>query len=362
MSSALKGIKVVDVSQFVAGPAAAQHLGDFGAEVIHVEAPLTGDPWRGFLNGSAAAGGTWAPPSEINYPFEIFNRNKRSLSLDLSQEDGQAVLHRLLEEADVFLTSLRPSQQERFHVDYAALHERYPKLVHGSVTGAGKNGPERDLPAFDATAYWFRSGVHHAFSEPGTGGMTGWRPVFGDSATGMSLFAGIMTALYTRERTGVGQQVDLSLFSMGVYQLSFDVAGCLATGTDFREMALTQDPAGCLRRRRMTQPRERKTAAAPTIIQTTAALNPPAARSESDEPEAGANPRELRPVSVTSSSGLAGPGLMAPVGSATTVKRVKWSVSAVSVTEPSGFVAAWTPSSAAQRTPFQKAMLRLSGS
>lgn len=84
MSLALEEIKVVDVPQLVAGPAAAQHLGDFGAEVIHVEAPLTGDPWRGFLDAVGATGSTWGPPSEINYPFDIFNRNKRGLSLDLS--------------------------------------------------------------------------------------------------------------------------------------------------------------------------------------------------------------------------------------------------------------------------------------
>ena len=223
MSLALKGIKVVDVSQAVAAPTAARHLGDFGADVIHVEPPLTGDSWRG---------GQGFPPSEIDYSFETFNRNKRSLSLDLSGESGQAVMYKLLEEADVFVTNMRPSEQKRYRIDYATLHEHYPRLIHGSISGVGKNGPERDLPCYDATALWFRSGIHYALA---TGGM-GWRAGFGDTVAGMSLFAGIMTALYTREQTGIGQQVDLSLFNVGVYQLSHDMAGFLTTGTDAREM------------------------------------------------------------------------------------------------------------------------------
>ncbi len=233
MSLALKGIKVVDASQAVAVPMAARHLGDFGADVIHVEPPLTGDSWR--ADPAGVGGGSNGSLSELDSSFETFNRNKRSLSLDLSQESGQAVMYRLLEDADVFLTNMRPSERERFGMDYATLHERYPRLIHGSVSGVGKNGPERDLPAYDATALWFRSGMHYALSQRGIGGM-GWRPAFGDTVAAMSLFAGIMTALYTRERTGVGQQVDLSLFNVGVYQLSHDMAAFLATGTDFREM------------------------------------------------------------------------------------------------------------------------------
>ena len=235
MSQALKGIKVVDVSQVVAVPVAARYLGDFGAEVIHVE-PLTGDSWRHFQVAIENSGGIHSPSSEINYAFEAFNRNKRGLTLDLSQEEGQAVLHKLLEEADVFLTNLRPGKQENLRVDYATLHERYPRLIHGSVSGVGKNGAERDLPSYDATAFWYRSGMRYALSE-GIQGEVECRSAIGDTIAGIALYAGIMTALYTREQTGTGQQVDLSLFNMGVYQMSFDMASYLATGTDFREMA-----------------------------------------------------------------------------------------------------------------------------
>ena len=146
MSLALKGIKVVDVSQVMAVPMTARFLGDFGAEVTHVEVPSTGDSWRHFQDAVVMAGGIHSPPSDMNYAFEAVNRNKRSLTLDLSKEDGQAVLYKLLEEADVFLTNMLPGRQEKYRIDYATLHERYPRLIHGSVSGVGKDGPERDLP------------------------------------------------------------------------------------------------------------------------------------------------------------------------------------------------------------------------
>ena len=236
MSLALEGIKVLDVSQAAAVPMAARHLGDFGADVVHVEAPLTGDSWRVNQAGATRPGAAYAPASEINYTFETFNRNKRSLTLDLAKEGGQGVMCKLLEETDVLITNMRPSEQEKFRLDYAALHERYPRLIHASLSGLGKNGPERDLPAYDITAMMFRSGMHYAFANRAKGDFV-WRNAFGDLTAGISLFAGIMTALYARERTGLGQQVDTSLFGLGVYQMSYDVAGFLATGTDFRELA-----------------------------------------------------------------------------------------------------------------------------
>ena len=228
MSMALAGIKVVDAAQVAAVPMAARHLADFGADVIHVEPPQTGDSWRYFQGGPVL-------PTEINYCFETFDRNKRGMTLDLSQEEGQAVMGKLLEDVDVFTTNMRPFEQEKFGVDYATLHKRYPRLIHGSITGLGKNGPERDLPCYDGSALWYRSGVHYALSSPGTDGMV-WRAAFGDTVAALALFAGITTALLAREKTGMGQQVDLSLLNVGVYQLSYDMAGFLASGTDSREV------------------------------------------------------------------------------------------------------------------------------
>lgn len=234
MSLALKGLKVIDASQMIAAPMAARHLADFGADVVHLEPPLTGDNWRpsrGFP--------PFAPASDINYNFESFNRNKRGLTLDLAQEDGKIILGKLLEEADVFLTNMRPGEQERFQVDYETLHRRHPRLIHASVSGAGLKGPERDLPGYDVTGLLYRSGMQYALgSGLGPEGGMKWRIGQGDTVAALGLFAAIMTALYVREQTGFGQQVDLSLFGIGVYQMCFDVAGFMASGTDFRELAI----------------------------------------------------------------------------------------------------------------------------
>ena len=130
MSSALEGIKVLDISQSAAVPMAARHLADFGADVVHVEPPLTGDPWRDVQEGLTTEGAVYSPASDINYNFETFNRNKRSMTLDLSQEEGQKVLYKLLRDRDVLITNMRPSEQEKFRIDYDTLHERFPRLIH----------------------------------------------------------------------------------------------------------------------------------------------------------------------------------------------------------------------------------------
>ena len=235
MSLALKGIKVLDVSQAAAVPMAARHLGDFGADVIHIEHPVLGDSWRGNQEGTTRPGSTFLPFSDVNYTFETLNRNKRSLTLDLSKEGGQAVLYKLLEETDILITNMRSSEQADYRFDYATLAERYPRLIHASLFGYGKHGPDKNLPGYDVIAYLWRSGMNRAMAHPMIGEQ-GWRNAFGDVSVGAALFGAVMTALFHRERTGLGQQVDTSLLAMGVYQMSFDMAGFLHTGKDFREL------------------------------------------------------------------------------------------------------------------------------
>jgi len=231
MKMALASIKVIDISQVIAVPVAARHLADFGAEVIHVENPGTGDSWRGYLSG---VGGGSAVAADIDYNWENWNRNKRSISLNLKTEKGQEVIHRLVKTADVVVTNLRLWEKEKYRVDYDTLKKINPRIIYGTVTGYGVNGPENNLPAYDQTAHWYRSGVTHVLTPPGIPAI-GFRAGFGDSVAGMSLFAGVMTALYHRERTGEGQAVELSLFHTGIYQVSFDVAGALVTGRDFKD-------------------------------------------------------------------------------------------------------------------------------
>ncbi len=229
MRLVLEGIRVLDVSQVAAVPMAARHLADFGADVIHVENPRTGDSWRVYQEAQAV--GHAAAPSEINYNWENYNRNKRSVTIDLARKEGQELIHHLVESTDVFLTNLRPYELKRYNLEYATLSRRNPRLIFGALTGFGKKGPERDHPAYDATAYWTRSGIAYMLSVPGFP-QTGFRPGFGDNVTGLAMAYGVMLALYEREHTGLGQEVDISLFHTGMYQLSFDIAGALATGLD----------------------------------------------------------------------------------------------------------------------------------
>ncbi len=141
MSLALKGIKVIDVSQVAAVPMTARHLADFGADVIHVENPVTGDSWRAFQAGTGGSGTGYGAPSEFNYNWENFNRNKKSVTIDLSNKGGRDIVYRMVEEADVLVTNLRLWEQEKFELGYDTLSLLNPRLVYGSLTGWGKKGP-----------------------------------------------------------------------------------------------------------------------------------------------------------------------------------------------------------------------------
>ena len=232
MKGPLEGIKVIDASQVIAAPLCARHLADFGAEVIHVENAKGGDFWRNYLND---VGGITAVASEINYNWEIFNRNKKSLALDLSHQKGQEILQKLVQSADVFVTNLRMYEREKFNCDYSGLKKINPGLIYASITGFGKKGEERNIPAFDQTAYWNRAGVNRAILPLGVKD-TGFRAGLGDTIAALGLYGAVMTALYHRERTGAGQEVEVSLLGAGLYQLSFDISGALVTGKDFLDL------------------------------------------------------------------------------------------------------------------------------
>ena len=146
------GLKVIDCASFIAAPAAATILGDLGAEVIKIEPP-EGDPYREFYRS------TGMPPTEHNFPWELDARGKRGVALDLRQPQGLAVLHRLVRDADVFVTNLPLPARERLKVDYAALAPLNPRLIYGSFTAYGETGPEAGKTGFDSTAYWARSGL-----------------------------------------------------------------------------------------------------------------------------------------------------------------------------------------------------------
>jgi crotonobetainyl-CoA:carnitine CoA-transferase CaiB-like acyl-CoA transferase len=215
MSGPLAGIRVVELGFWVAGPAAAGIMADWGAEVIKVEPP-TGDPMRGLFSTAA---GVDVP---INPPFELDNRGKRSIALNLQHEEGRAVALALLERADVLVSNLRLSALERAGLGYDAVHAINPCLVYCSISGYGPHGPDRDRPAYDVGAFWARAGVAASLTPKG-GEPPQQRGGMGDHSTAVAAVGAVCAALVARQRTGEGQFVAASLLRTGVYMLGWDV-------------------------------------------------------------------------------------------------------------------------------------------
>lgn len=221
MAGPMEGVRVVELGVWVAGPATGGILADWGADVIKIEPP-TGDPGRMF-------GRMLGCDLGMNPPFEMDNRSKRSVVLDLSTVEGRDVAFELLTDADVFLTNVRPGALQRLGLDFPSVSARHPRLVYGMVTGYGEVGPDADRAAYDVAAFWSRAGVAHLLTRPGDtppfqrGGM-------GDHSAGMTLAAAVCAALVARDRTGAGQLVTTSLYRQGAYTVSFDLNTYLMTG------------------------------------------------------------------------------------------------------------------------------------
>ncbi len=234
MAFSLEGIKVVQTTEFIAGPMATRLLSDWGADVVHVENPVRGR--RGGWTQQVQRGGGRHIMSDINYAAQNHHRNKRSIAIDLSQEEGREIIYRLLEKADVFMSNFRPREQKKFGLEYETLSKLNPRLIQANLTGYGQKGPDRDLPGFEQTGYFARSGMLHVLQVPGS--HPPQTPMgSGDNVVSLCLALGIMTALFMRGISGVGQEVDVSLFSAGVYALSYDIAGALVTGQDRQQLA-----------------------------------------------------------------------------------------------------------------------------
>ena len=214
MPGPLEGVKVIELGVWVAGPAAAAILADWGADVVKIEPP-TGDPGRMF-------GRMLGLDQETNPPFELDNRSKRSVVLDLAAEEGRRSALELLSDADVFVTNIRPGALQRLGFDFESVAADNPRLVYGLITGYGETGPDADRAAYDVAAFWSRAGVAHLLTRPGDtppfqrGGM-------GDHMAAMTLAAAICAALLARDRTGTGQQVTTSLYRQGAYTVGFDL-------------------------------------------------------------------------------------------------------------------------------------------
>jgi len=213
------GLKVIDCASFIAGPAAATVMSDFGASVVKIEPPGMGDPYR--------RRAVPVPERPLNPGFILDARNKQSLALDLRAEAGRAVLYRLVRDADVFITNYPPPVRQRLGIAYDDLAPLNERLIYASFTGYGEVGPEANKPGFDATAWWARTGLMHLVRAGEEATPARSLPGMGDHPSAMGTYGAIVTALYQRERTGKGNYVSSSLLANGLWANGCSVQAAL---------------------------------------------------------------------------------------------------------------------------------------
>ena len=212
MTGIIEGIRVIDMGHFVAVPSAGAILADWGAEVLKIE-PLSGESHRGTMA---------LLDSKVNWRFEVHNRNKRSLALDLKKEHGRDILYKLVTKSDVFMSNYELATLERLKLDYATLSQLNPRLVYAYLTGYGTSGPDKGRRGFDMAAAWARTGMQYLLAESG-GPPPSQRGGVMDRTTGFHMVAGILASLLHSERTGKGQELELSLYHSGVWTLAADL-------------------------------------------------------------------------------------------------------------------------------------------
>ena len=231
MEYLFSGLKVIDAASVIAGPAAAMMLADFGADVIKIEEPNRGDMLRHLSNMPETLDGA------KDYMWQLDGRNKKSIALDLKSHGGLEVLHKLAASCDVFITNMPYPSRTSFRLTYEDLRPKNPSMIYASLTAYGEKGPERDRKGFDQLAYWARSGLMDLMREPDTipaQGLAG----MGDHPTGVAIYAGIVTALLKRERTGEGSFFQTSLLANGLWSCAAVAQGVMAGANmeRFREM------------------------------------------------------------------------------------------------------------------------------
>jgi crotonobetainyl-CoA:carnitine CoA-transferase CaiB-like acyl-CoA transferase len=223
MGAVLEGIRVIDLTVWFQGPVAAQHLADFGAEVIHVERPQGGDLGRGVRTIKALPVGDW------NQYFLVINRNKKSMAVDLNQPLGREIICRLVECSDVFLSNLSDETLAKWELTYERLSAINPRLIYAVASGYGRYG-EMTKPSFDMTVQAL-TGLMSRLGEPGQ------PPIYlgmgsGDAIGGLMAALGVLLALYARQRTGKGQLIIASLYGAQLFLAGPTLQAYLATGSE----------------------------------------------------------------------------------------------------------------------------------
>lgn len=221
----LDGVKVLELAEFGFVPSCGAVLADWGADVVKVERPA-GDPLRAVMGA-----GLVADTGDFNFLWEQMNRNKRGIAIDLRSIEGRAALDRLIEWADVLITSFLPSARAKLRLDPDDCWAVNPRLVYARGHGQGQRGPDADLGGFDAVSFWARGGIGHMLT-PADGPLVMQRAAMGDGPSGAHLAGGIAAALFRRERTGKGSVVDVALLATAVWTLAPDLVSTTVTGAD----------------------------------------------------------------------------------------------------------------------------------
>ena len=224
MRDVLAGVRVIEVADWGFVPSSATILGDWGAEVIKVEHPRTGDPIRGLITAGLVPGA-----SGRNFFVEHLGRNKRSVGIDLATADGRALLDRLLAGADVLVTSFLDDARERLRLTWEDVRRVNHRLVYARGHGQGRRGPDARRGGYDGVSFWARGGVADRLSTPGKPPLQ-QRPAFGDFIGGLAIAGGVAAALFQRERTGEGLEVDVSLLGTAMWVLSPDITATYMYG------------------------------------------------------------------------------------------------------------------------------------
>lgn len=226
------GVRVVELAQFVFVPAATAVLADLGAEVIHIEA-VTGDPYRTMqINDGRQT-------KSANLSMEQNNRGKKSVAINVKTPEGRELLLRLIETADIFLTSIRPAALDRLSLGLDVIRARNPRIIYAHGNGLGFAGDEADRAGYDASCFWARGGFAHALTPAGQPPIRP-RAALGDHAGAMNIAFGIAAALYNRERTGEAASVEVSLLSSAMWILSADVCLSQAVSEDVYNSAMSE--------------------------------------------------------------------------------------------------------------------------
>jgi len=228
MTRPLEGVRVLEVAIYAFVPSAAAILADWGAEVLKIEHPVLADPGR-----NTAAWGVPAVVNGVSHLWEVPNRGKRAMTLDLATPEGKEILMRLVDESDVFLTNFLPAARRKLGIEPEDIRDRNPRIIYARGSAQGPKGELAERGGFDGVTYWTRTGASLGVTPPGAPAplsMPG--PGFGDLQCGMALAGGVSAALYRRERTGEGTVVDVSLMSAGLWAMGMTISGTSVLDVD----------------------------------------------------------------------------------------------------------------------------------